>query len=324
MNDPIRELLARQEVILLDGGLGTELERHSADLRDPLWSAQVLLNAPDRIQSVHLDFFRAGADVAITASYQATFEGLTARGLTRKESAAVMSSSVTLARRARDDFWAEVAASGERQRPLVAASVGPYGAYLADGSEYRGRYGLDVAALMEFHRPRLEVLARAGADLLACETLPCPEEAEALVRCLEDLDELPAWISFSCGDDEHVSQGEDFAECVALAASSPQVIAVGLNCTPMDTAHTLLQRAAHATDKPLLAYPNSNETWDAARHCWRPGGSTAPAPAADARRLRDAGAKLIGGCCRVTPEDIRIMRQALLGPSGAYCVRNHV
>lgn len=312
VSNPIGALLDQQKVIILDGGLGTELERHAANLRDPLWSAQVLLDAPDRIQAVHTAFFEAGADVAISASYQASFEGLTARGLSRDESAAVMVLSVKLARRARDEFWAG-ADPDKRQRPLVAASVGPYGAFLADGSEYRGQYGMDVAALMEFHRPRLEVLAGAGADLLACETIPCPEEAEALVRCLEELPEVPAWITFSCSDDAHVSQGEDFADCVALAASSPQVIAVGLNCTPMDWAATLVHRAAQATDKPLLAYPNSNETWDATRHRWRPGGKTPPAPAADARRLQEAGAKLIGGCCRVTPDDIRIMRHAVLG-----------
>lgn len=315
MKDPTHELLTHQGLMILDGGLGTELERQSVDLTDPLWSARVLLDAPERVREIHTAFFRAGADVAISASYQATFEGLGAHGLSRDEAAAVMSRSVALAVQARDDFWSEVASSGKRLRPLVAASVGPYGAYLADGSEYRGRYGLDVAALMEFHRPRLEVLARAGADLLACETIPCPEEAEALVRCLEELDEVPAWIAFSCSDDAHVSQGEDFADCAALAAGSPQVIAVGLNCTPMDSAAPLLRRAARATDKPLVAYPNSNEIWEATRHRWRPGGATMTDPATDARRMVDAGARLIGGCCRVTPDDIRAMRRAVLDES---------
>ncbi len=313
MYDPVQSLLAHQDVVILDGGLGTELERQSVDLRDPLWSARVLLEEPARIRDIHGEFFRAGADVAISASYQATFEGLAARGLGRRESAAVMSRSVTLACEARDDFWQEHGDHAGRARPLVAASVGPYGAYRADGSEYRGDYGLTVDALQEFHRPRLEVLAEAGAELLACETIPCPEEAEALIRCFEELAQVPAWIGFSCADDAHVSQGEPFADCVALAAGSPQVVAVGLNCTPMDAAVPLLRSAAQATEKPLLAYPNSNEIWDAHRHVWRPGGTTPPAPAADARRMRNAGARLIGGCCRVSPADIRAMRRALLG-----------
>jgi homocysteine S-methyltransferase len=266
VNDPVGALLAHQDVMILDGGLGTELERQAVDLRDPLWSARVLLDAPERIRDLHLSFFRAGADVAISASYQATFQGLGARGLSRQQAAAVISRSVTLAREARDAFWAEVAGGGQRQPPLVAASVGPYGAFRADGSEYRGAYGLTVEELMAFHRPRLEVLVQAGAELLACETIPCPEEAEALVRCLEDLPQTPAWMSFSCADGRHVCQGEPFADCVALAAASPQVVAVGLNCSPMDSAASLLRSAAGITAKPLLAYPNSNEVWDAGLH----------------------------------------------------------
>ncbi|HEX4151216.1 MAG TPA: homocysteine S-methyltransferase [Steroidobacteraceae bacterium] len=305
--NPIAERLSRQPFIVLDGALATELERRGADLRDPLWSAKYLLESPDAIRAVHRDYFRAGADVATTATYQATFEGFERRGIGRDRAVRLMRDAVALAAEARDEFWADPSHRRFRDRPLVAASVGPYGAMLADGSEYRGRYGVSDRVLGEFHRPRLEILAGAGADLIACETLPCLREALVLARLLEEFPGLSAWISFSCRDGEHNCEGERISDCAAALRGLGQIAALGVNCTPPRHVAALLGRMGAHADKPLLAYPNSGEGYDARSKRW-----TGPA---ERGRVADhvlewyrAGARLIGGCCRTTPEDIGDVR----------------
>jgi homocysteine S-methyltransferase len=325
--NPFQSLLDQTGVVLLDGALATELERRGADLNDPLWSAKILLEQPELIRQVHYDYFTAGANVATTASYQATFAGFARRGLSPEQAADLMRLSVQLAREARQQFLddQQVAAArlpdtsknANRQPPhlFVAASVGPYGAFLADGSEYRGDYGLTVEQLMDFHRPRMAVLAASGADLLACETIPCRAEGEALVRLLAEFPTTKAWLSFSCCDETHVCYGETFAECVALANSSEQIVAVGLNCTAPRWVESLLRSAAGVTSKPLLVYPNSGEQWDADSHCWRPGTGSGDLTG-PALRWYEAGARLIGGCCRTTPADIQALAQALRGTIG--------
>jgi len=304
VNDPIADLLQRQAIVILDGALATELERRGADLNDPLWSAKILIEQPELIRAVHADYFRAGADVATTASYQATFEGFAQRGFDAAAAADLMRRSIELACEARDAFWADESQRVGRSRPLVAASVGPYGAMLADGSEYRGDYDLDEDQLMDFHRPRLKVLIEAGADLLACETLPCLAEARALARLLPEFPGVSAWISFSCRDGEHNSQGERFSDCAAALDGFAQVSAIGINCSAPAYISTLLRAARGATHKPLLTYPNSGEHYDAAQKCWH-GIRDAGHFAEEAQKWHQAGASLIGGCCRTTPEDIR-------------------
>jgi homocysteine S-methyltransferase len=303
-------MLAAQGVVILDGALATELERRGAVLNDALWSARLLLDNPDLIYQVHYDYLMAGADVITTASYQATFAGFARRGLSHDTAAELMRRSVQLAQRARDDFWANPAHSAGRVRPLVAASVGPYGAYLADGSEYRGDYGLSVTELMEFHRARMAVLADSGADLLACETIPCQAEGAALAALLPEFPHITAWLSFSCRSETEVSDGGPFADCAALANGSAQIAAVGVNCTAPRYVESLLQVAAGVTTKPLLCYPNSGEAWDPLRNCWV-GSSGVTDFREPAQHWRAAGASLIGGCCRTTPEDIREIRTAL-------------
>ena len=252
---------------------------------------------------MHHDYYAAGADVAITASYQASFAGFQRRGLSAGQAADLMRLSVRLAQDARDAFWEESANRRGRVRPLVAASIGCYGASLADGCEYRGDYGLSKQQLIDWHRPRMQTLIDAGPELLACETIPCFQEGEALLEVLAEFPHQPAWLSFSCCDELHVCRGEAFAYCVALANQSPQIVAVGLNCTPPRFVAPLLQAAAAVTSKPLLCYPNSGESWDAARHCWIEGaGVTGFGPAS--RLWLDAGARLVGGCCRTGPEDV--------------------
>ncbi|MDM8518603.1 homocysteine S-methyltransferase [Anaerolineales bacterium HSG6] len=310
MPNPIQPFLDQAGVMILDGALATELERRGADLNDPLWSAKILLEAPDLIRQVHYDYFVAGADIATTATYQATFEGLAQRGINHAQAEELLRLSVQLANEARNQFWQETPFQAERIRPLIAASIGPYAAFLADGSEYRGNYGRTIEELMAFHRPRLACLVACGVDLLACETIPCPEEAEALLRLLAEFPDQSAWLSFSCRDTSHVSQGELLADCVALANNSPQVVAVGLNCTPPRYVPSLLDSLADVTTKPLLVYPNSGENWDSATSCWLADPDFADL-SRPAQQWYQHGAQLIGGCCRTTPADITAIRQQL-------------
>jgi len=314
MQNPIETFLAKRSVIVLDGALGTELERRGADLADPVWSAKYVLDQPDMIRAVHLDYFGAGADVATTATYQVTFEGCHRRGMQREAAAQLMRDAVTLAAAARDEFWNVPANRAGRLRPLVAASIGPYGAMLADGSEYRGRYAATDRELREFHRPRLEVLARAGVDVLACETLPCLREALAIAHVLLEFPAMSAWMSFSCRDGHRNGEGEDIAACAAALQPYAQIAAVGVNCTPPDYVEELLRRMADQTDKPLVAYPNSGERYDASEKVWSGCG---PSPPLADRSLSwyDAGARLIGGCCRTTPKDIEAISRRYRNPA---------
>jgi len=307
----LHALLSSKGTCVLDGGLASELQARGADLTDRLWSARVLIENPEAIRQVHLDYFAAGADVAISASYQATFEGFAEGGIDRDRAAGIMRRSVELARSAAAEHRER---HPDGPRPLVAASVGPYGAMLADGSEYVGRYGLSVSELREFHRPRLETLLEAGPDLLAVETIPAIEEAEAILGLLEELPGAQALVSFSCRDGDRINDGTPFVDAVRLAASSDRVIAVGLNCSPPAFVTGLLQRAAGTTTKPLLAYPNEGAAWNAATKSWRLGHEPRPDFGALAPTWRVAGATIIGGCCGTGPRDVAEIARSLAVP----------
>jgi homocysteine S-methyltransferase len=303
---PPEALPAARPVVILDGALATELERRGADLFDPLWSAKTLIEQPGLIRAVHLDYFKAGADVATTATYQATFEAFQRRGMDRAAAAQAVQGAVRLAMEAREEFWAVPANRAGRLRPLVAASIGPYGAMLADGSEYRGRYARSDDQLRDFHRPRFEVLTGSGADLLAIETIPCLREALILARLLEEFPSMTAWISFSCQDGSRNCEGEDVGACAAALQPHPQIAAIGVNCTRPEFVESLLRRMREHTDKPLLAYPNSGEHYDASAKIWRGDPHLHSRAFADqARYWYDAGARVLGGCCRTTPQDIK-------------------
>ena len=289
-------------VLIADGGLSTELEARGHDLSDALWSARLLVDAPQEIAAVHTSFFRAGASIATTASYQASFDAFAARGIGRDETIRLMRRSVELAGNARDEAGRN--GSSTKQR-WVAASVGPYGAALADGSEYRGRYGLTVAQLEDWHRPRLEVLAHAGADVLALETIPDADEAEALVNVVRSLG-VPAWLSYTI-DGTRTRAGQPLADAFAVTAGVPEVVAVGVNCcVPEDVLPAI--GPALDTSKPVIVYPNSGEHWDAARRAWVGPSRFSPRLAV---QWVSAGARVIGGCCRVRPADVAELAAAL-------------
>ena len=277
--------------VILDGGLATELERRGADLSDRLWSARVLIDDPDLIREVHRDYFRAGAVVATTATYQASEAGFAAHGIDRSHAADLMRRAVSLARSARQE--------ADRDGLLVAASLGPYGAMLADGSEYTGDYG-DASddELIRFHRSRIEVLAATEPDLFAAETIPSMPETEALAGVLGEFPEIPSWVSFSCRDGASIADGTPIEDAARVAASIPSVVAVGINCTPARLMSPLARRLRNAVSTPVIVYPNAGGRWDATARAWLDDAGT------DARSLAEAaeawlgeGATWVGGCC---------------------------
>ncbi|GHA92221.1 homocysteine S-methyltransferase [Streptomyces tendae] len=290
--------------LVLDGGLSNELEAAGHDLGDALWSARLLAEDPEALTRAHLAYFEAGAEVAITATYQATFEGFARRGVGRERAAELLALGVESAREA-----ARRARAGRPGRRLwVAASAGPYGAMLADGSEYRGRYGLGAGELERFHRPRLEALAAARPDVLALETVPDTDEAAALLRAVRGLG-VPAWLSYTVAGDR-TRAGQPLEEAFALAADAAEVVAVGVNCCAPEDVSGAVETAARVTGKPVVAYPNSGETWDAGARGWRGRSSFA---AERVRDWRDRGARLVGGCCRVGPRTIGSIARTLSG-----------
>jgi homocysteine S-methyltransferase len=306
-----RAAIDASEVIILDGGLATQLEAQGADLSDALWSARLLADAPGEIVAAHVAYYRAGARVATTASYQATFEGFERRGITHDEGATLMRRSVALASEARTIVLAERAARNAPGPALfVGASIGPYGAMLADGSEYRGRYGRTVAQLRDFHRERISVLASTDADILAIETIPQLDEAVAVAGLLAETDGAAAWISFTCADGARLRSGVPIEEAVEAVDGGPGLLAIGINCTAPEHVDELVGRIAATTTLPVVVYPNSGEGWDAARRTWT-GEAAGRVDAAAGRRWLAAGARLIGGCCRVTPDQVRAIADGL-------------
>ncbi|PZT77215.1 MULTISPECIES: homocysteine S-methyltransferase [unclassified Streptomyces] len=286
---PLAEALAGG-VVLLDGGLSNQLEAQGCDLSGELWSARLLADGPEQIVAAHTAYVRAGAQVLISAGYQASFEGFARRGIGREGAAGLFARSVELARRAAGavdrDVW-------------VAASVGPYGAVRADGSEYRGGYGLTVRELERFHRPRIEALAAAGPDVLALETVPDVDEARALLRVAAGCG-LPVWLSYTVAGGR-TRAGQPLDEAFALVRGNEQVIAAGANCCDPAGAADAVRAAAEVAGKPVVVYPNSGERWDAPAGAWSGPATFTPALADTWRR---SGARLIGGCCRVGPAEI--------------------
>ena len=291
MSDPVAGLLENQEVLILDGGLATELEARGHDLSDELWSARLLRDDPGAVRDVHKAYLEAGADCIITSSYQATVESL---------GEPLLSLSTQLAIEAR---------AAVSPHALVAASVGPYGAARADGSEYTGAYDLDERGLVEFHARRFEILARSGADLLACETIPSYAEARALAHLLNETPGIWAWFSFSCRDERLISDGTPLAECVAYLRGRDRIAALGINCTAPEFVKNLIGEVRRSTDRPVVVYPNSGEKYDAGAKRWT---GQAADFARSAVSWKEAGATLIGGCCRTNPEHIRQLRRELL------------
>ena len=301
--NPIEVILRKQNVLVIDGAFGTELERKGYNIKDELWSAKFLMEKPEVIGEVHKDYLEAGSDCITTASYQASYEGFMKKGLSEEEAKALIVSSVMIAKEVRDAFWADEKHRFKRQKPLVAASIGPYGAYLADGSEFRGNYGLSIEALMDFHAKRLETLIEAKPDLLALETIPCLIEAQALCRLLYKFPQMNAWVSFSAKDGMHINSGEKIKECAQFLDTQEHIVAIGINCTAPEYIESLIEEIKAVSTKPIIVYPNAGATYNALSKTWD-GLSKEASYGKMAHRWYEKGARVIGGCCQTTPEDI--------------------
>lgn len=293
--------------LLLDGGLSNELERQGCDLNQKLWSAKLLESDPEAIILAHLAYLEAGAGCIITSSYQATLPGFMAIGYDEESAKALILKSVQLAEEARSRF---LSSNPQASKPLIAASIGPYGAYLADGSEYRGDYVISDQDLWDFHQPRIKLLDDSRADLLACETIPGFQEAKVLSAMLEQA-KKPAWVSFSCKDGQHISDGTPIEQCAAYFADHPTVFAIGVNCTSPEFISPLIRSIkTKSGNKKIVVYPNSGAVYHAESKTWA-GFSELTSCATMVKEWMDLGADMIGGCCGIGPEQIKAMGQSL-------------
>jgi homocysteine S-methyltransferase len=242
--------------------------------------------------------------VAITASYQASVEGFAKRGLNKNEAIALIQKSVQIAKDARAEFWSDKKNRVNRSYPLIAGSVGPYGAFLADGSEYRGDYQLTEKELINFHRARVEALIKSGVDLLACETIPNFVEAQALIKLLSEFPNASAWFTFTAKDGEHISHGEKIGDVAKWLGSYPQVAGIGINCSSPLHIPSLIDEIKKNTSKPIIAYPNSGEIYNPVTNTWH-GETSCESFGLQSKIWYESGASVIGGCCRTTPEHIQ-------------------
>jgi homocysteine S-methyltransferase len=288
---------------VLDGAMATELERKGFDLSGPLWSAHVLESSPEAIAEVHREYLKAGADCLLTASYQVSAEGFQKIGYDARSAAEAAANafraSVSIAEKVRREYQA-----GAARRIWIAASLGPYGAMLHDGSEYHGNYMCSFDELVGFHSRRIAVVVETNADFLAFESVPSLEEAKAILAALRPYPKVGVYFSFTCRDGVHVSHGETLQACADLLNGQPQVIGIGVNCTAPDLIGSLVRQLTQVTSKPIVVYPNSGERWDAVHRCWQGDGQIQEFSRL-AKMWRDDGAQWIGGCCRTRPEHVR-------------------
>ncbi len=289
--------------LLLDGGLSNELERQGCDLNQKLWSAKLLESNPEAIILAHLAYLECGAQCIITSSYQATLPGFMAIGYDKPSASGLILKSVQLAEEARNRF---LSLNPHASKPLIAASIGPYGAYLADGSEYRGDYDISDQELSDFHEPRIKLLSTTTADILACETIPSFQEAKVVSGILENINK-PAWVSFSCKDGKHISDGTPIEKCAAFFTHHPTVFAIGVNCTSSEFISELIQSIkTKSGDKKIVVYPNSGAVYHAESKTWS-GLSDVSSCELMVKEWMDLGADIIGGCCGIGPHQIKAM-----------------
>ena len=311
-----KDLLDKQEIIILDGALGTELESRGYDVSGKLWSAQYLLDQPQIIQDVHESYVRAGSDIITTSSYQASIPAFIEAGLAPEKAYDLLKETVFLAQKAIENVWQELSPEEQKQRPypLIAGSVGPYAAYLADGSEYTGDYQLSEGEFQEFHRPRIQALLEVGCDLLAIETIPNGAEAAAILRLLaEEFPQAEAYLSFVAQSENAISDGTKIEELGNLAQESPQVLAVGFNCTAPHLIASLLGELGKVCNKPFLTYPNSGETYNGLTKTWHDDPEQERSLLENSKLWQNQGVRLFGGCCRTRPEDIAQLAKGFKG-----------
>lgn len=312
LSDLIAENLKSKRCLVVDGAMATELEKRGVDTGSDLWSATALLENPEAISAVHKSYFENGADIAITNTYQANISRFMELGLSEIESEGLITKAVNLARKARDEYYDSLSQTDRQKRakyPLIAGSVGPYGAYLADGSEYRGDYNLTKAEFQEFHLRRMQLLDQAGVDLFAFETQPNFDEANALVSLLENrFPKQHAWLTFSVKDEDTLCDGTSLQEAVKYFEGLEQISAIGVNCTTLENIHDIIRSISQVTNKPVIVYPNNGDIYDPETKTWQKSDDADTFSELVPEWLED-GAQLIGGCCRTTPDDIKTISE---------------
>ncbi|WP_296360125.1 homocysteine S-methyltransferase [uncultured Acidaminococcus sp.] len=309
MRQTLEKILEKNQICVIDGSMGTALERLGANLNNSLWTARVLLEQPELVKKVHLDYFRAGADAGITCSYQATIPGLMANGLAEKEAEELIVRSVKVFQEARDEWWEKEGKAAGRVYPMCLAGIGPYGAYLADGSEYKGHYEISEETLREFHERRAELLWQAGADVLLFETQPSLTEAKIEAGIAERIG-ADYWISFSCKDGLHINEGDLIRDCAkAFREGASHLRAIGVNCTKPEYLESLIKELRKETELPIAVYPNSGETYDPVTKTWN-GKGDGHSFKDYARMYMEAGARAVGGCCTTVSEHIVAVAEA--------------
>jgi len=297
--------LLQQGPVVSDGAMATELEKRGVDTDSALWSATAMIDHPEAITAVHKSYFEAGAQLATTNTYQANVPAFVAAGVPAESARKLTRQAVQLANQARDDY----AATHPDFAGLVAGSIGPYGAYLADGSEYTGDYQLTTAAYQDFHRERLQLVTGVGVDVLALETMPNFAEVQALVQLVTtEFAGQDYWVSFSLKDPQTLCDGTSLATAAKWVAQQPNVVAVGVNCTTLENIEPALQTLNAAVETPLIVYPNSGDEYDPTTKTWQ---KTELSHTFDSfvPKWLAAGAQIIGGCCRTTPTDIATVHE---------------
>ena len=303
MKASLQNILDTCGIMVIDGSMSTALENMGLDLNHRLWTAKALAENPEKVKQVHIDYFRAGADCGITCSYQASIPGLMSCGYSEEEAEALIRRSVDLFLQAREEWWESEGRTAGRAYPLCLAGMGPYGAYLANGSEYTGAYEVSDDELLEFHARRSRLLHEAGADILLFETQPSLHEALLEARIAEEMS-TDYWISFSCRDGKHNGKGEPIAECAAaLSQDHPHLKMLGVNCTKPEYIESLIRELRRATALPIGVYPNSGETYDPNTKTWTSAGGSLDFKTY-ALRYMAAGADAVGGCCTTVEKHI--------------------
>ena len=311
MKASLDEILTRNKIMVIDGSMSTALENLGAEHKNDLWTAQTLVDNPDLIKKVHINYFRAGADCGITCSYQATIPGLVKHGFTESQAEEIITRSVKIFQEAREQWWNNEGKAAGRVYPLCLGSVGPYGAYLADGSEYTGNYKIDDKNLRKFHRRRIELLNEAGSDLLLFETQPSLKEVLIEASIAEELG-ANYWISFSCADGKKINDGTKILDCARELSDKnlyPHLKMLGVNCTKPEYIVSLIRELKQVTDLPIGVYPNSGEIYDPNTKTWTHS-ENAKDFGAYALSYMEAGASAVGGCCTTVEKHIEQVFEA--------------
>jgi homocysteine S-methyltransferase len=271
-----------ERVLVLDGGLSTALEESGFDVSGPMWTGELLLSNPDAITAAHRSFVDAGADILITGSYQISFEGGRSVGWSDEDVERALRNSTAAARLAANEDT------------IVAASVGPYGAHLNDGSEFRGHYNAGARAIRDFHDRRLDIVLDTEPDMLAIETMPDLDEVRMIMELVESKKpEIDFWVSFTVREAGQLSGGATFAEACAVVERHSSAIAIGINCSPLSVITPTLTSVE--TDLPFVVYPNAGQSWDSESMSWA--GKPEFATHVNSEEWVSAGARIIGGCC---------------------------